>query len=1313
MPINAELAKVIKTIKDLTDLNLKKNAQNALKAIISANNPKTMSEAIDRHMPFWSSLGIPKKGAGTTYDQYISGAPTPQDLKKLAEAQLALMNPEAAKVEQSPVIAPTPAETNPVTNPVPPAEVKPNVNPIETKTLQAINAVQQLQGSPLRAKAAEALGELIKVNLTDSDAQTKFVAAVQTHLHDFWSKAPLSLPAKKDGEEYLSVASLKGLQQKAAEQLVLLGLNNADDNTLIGLFENQNADDLRKYIGDKVAKEPLKAALAAPSPTPSKELLNDEALKMIKAQAAELLLLKKIATDMSGHLIKALLVAKTTDETKAAVRALGVKHDLDKISDKIMESAKQKYIETAYSSSVKDLSPAALGALQKALEGDFAAHLKQELGVDFSAEQVKSAKTHLSARYVPHALSTVPGVTAEEINEIKSLDDLKKYAESKLGKRDYIDLAINEGTEATMKATLIKSLINQKTVADSELLSKLINKVKPDEYRETLKDNLKIDPVDWITEADIEAIRSTADEKMKEIRASNLPGVVQQLKINDRLSALIALAQEENLNKFHQIITPLAKPPHWIDAVSMRSIQKTAANRATELKIGQLSGGSPHPSLIKIINDMDLDKQLKLLNDSTRLKHLLSAKTEEDVHHYLGMDSDSSVASTVQTENARVAQFAKIHNAAVANILMKHTPPISLSDEQVKKIHDIVYTGSVKFEDNMRAVVNTIAGKSEQGLQDRINPLDKTLFDSLMANEANILRIRTMNQPLQRFYGSPSSTPLEKEMLDVLLSLDVKVKYNDKKDEFCDTLIQALNNSETTEGFIDALVNSAQIIPENPNNPQVAATQRADLKEKLSQKLSPSQFNDWRIQSKKEVLEFGEEGDKIQIASEILKELETIKKEQKPFIKASEVLGKLNESTLDGPAFDAHIKSKPVAMKQEYMDLLQKSTLIIDRLERSKNLLQKYYDAIPTPASPKQLEKLKSTLEKEVTELKKQLQVYEEARNKIISVVQEIDRVMVGKEEYVFNGQGISHETASDEQLAKIKEKAKKDFTATAVDGVSATLGAPFDVVEKMKLKDGDKHYVYTVQDDATPEPTSTVPNPQPVSTQGIFVQTYSQKDASVTSSKDDKLSRNPVCKVELIQQPKLSANHQAQGVKEVPDHAKANFYMDMALSLITANGGKAPTYGNPIRLRGGTREQMESLWTALAIVCKEKYGYNHGQILSAIKVETGSFNPNNVVEPRRFREPVFKEDSIYKTVFQTDSGKAAVTAKLEEASVLIDKAKDTRKDISTAEKAVDGFKGKMQQMKAEEALKKAEETRTKEGIVKPDPEPSSLKYQR
>jgi imidazolonepropionase-like amidohydrolase len=167
-----------------------------------------------------------------------------------------------------------------------------------------------------------------------------------------------------------------------------------------------------------------------------------------------------------------------------------------------------------------------------------------------------------------------------------------------------------------------------------------------------------------------------------------------------------------------------------------------------------------------------------------------------------------------------------------------------------------------------------------------------------------------------------------------------------------------------------------------------------------------------------------------------------------------------------------------------------------------------------------------------------------------------------------------------------------------------------------------------------------------------------------------------------------------------------------MALALITANGGMPPTKENPIRLRGGTDQQMEALWTAFAVICKEKYKYTHAQITAAVRVETGGFSPDNVMVKRAFREPVFGNKSQYARVFQgTEEAKIAVRAKLDEADKLLSRTEKTIGAVRKSNEAIGGFKGKMQDMKAQDALALAQKTQALEGPVVPTPDSDELKY--
>jgi CHASE3 domain sensor protein len=474
------------------------------------------------------------------------------------------------------------------------------------------------------------------------------------------------------------------------------------------------------------------------------------------------------------------------------------------------------------------------------------------------------------------------------------------------------------------------------------------------------------------------------------------------------------------------------------------------------------------------------------------------------------------------------------------------------------------------------------------------------------------------------------------------------------------------------EDFIKAVGDSTKLLT------GADPAKRAAFKQALSLELTTDRYIELQQQRRTELLkDINLNLDGVQsVIKEMVDSLKDMKEKQKPILDAAPKLNSLIESKLFAggsiafpPAFDEAVRKRPQAIKAEFDELLTKTTAIVDHLEANRKIIQGHLASLATtratpadPSIPKSIKKLQSNLEAELKELDEKLGKYKQAKDQIGKMVTEIDRVVSGKREDVYQGLFVKVHRCSAEELDGVRQRAKLVDLAQVPILASAQMGP----TAKKEIEGTGQYFVHEVVNR----------NEKGALTKGVFIQSFDGPDSAQTGPKGE---RAPSCKIEVLHSPTLTDKNPAAGGRDsqprgaaVTGEDKANFYLNMALAMITANGGKAPTKDNPVRLSGGSKEEMECLWTAFKIIGRDsklKFGED------AIKIVSGPFEPSKVKGTFGFTK-----ESAYKTVFE---GTAALTTKLKEADEMVTQSATTKKALSDTTQNATSFKGQLQEQKS------------------------------
>lgn len=1166
-----------------------------------------------------------------------------------------------------------------------------------------------------RQHSINALDAFLSVNLEDPSS---FPGQTLKDHSEFWQasmKMSQDLFERLINEEQFK-EGLKEAQQKAAEQRVLLGLKDSKVDVLVDILKNNEAD-CRKYIAEKMSLGPLNQILKTDTST----LLQGKSLVIIKTKAARILMAKLIQESKDDKVIGKLLSASDKDAFHIAAKNLGVPEEgVALLGDELQDYQKKKLTETQTRLKKEVEISSHFDTFLKALETQRprnlnqllidASTLKDYLNTNFKKyldeqappitgfttladEDVIKARDLLVSKHFIYILSTSSlAIDVKELNKITDKITLDTFIDTHLIELSYIKDALKDALKEGIiedkvhasKIALLQNWISKIQLADSAQLKKLKATTELKEFRTALE-GLGVKPASWVAEKEQQSLATTVKATIEKF----------QKALEDRIRTF----NSERLEQIRDAtdLDFFSKSEPWMEAPQMIAIQEKAATQIIVLELNKATrfGGVQHPELIEALKSLPIKKQKELFKNSQSLRLLVTSNDAVQINSLLKDVAKEKVTpekiNKIIKENERVAGFKQIHNGALAAFLIKNTEN-SLTQVQIMEINEhIAHLNQGNVASVMRSILEAA------GLKKAVNPEE----------EAEIIKCQLQEGKAMLFelYQETKRTEAGKAILTVLLNLEIDAQFKtDDKEKFIDVITIALRKNSVTE-FIKELCKSEIIL------------EGSKLEDELKRNLSQNEY--WLILMKrnKDLLEKAD----VPTISLISSELVALRKSHQAFIGSTTSLPKLPEVLelaedsetpekenlfdVSGPAFDAYIKTKPAALREEYEYLLDQNNLILDRLQISRSKLNDYINSLPPEPYPKKsIESLRKALNKELASVDKSLAHYRSSQNKVTTMLKEIERVISGKEQYLYKGEGISHSRVSNEGLEELRKNSKDPFSTTPASSLQGSTGVPSEVAEKMKLEGDHKHYVYTVETGVFKDEKQQV-----ASTKGVFIQTFDHESATTSLAKDGTIRKSPTCKVEMVQAPTLSKDPK---VKEVPADAKVNFYMDMALTLITANQGKPPTKDNPIRLRGGTPEEMELLWTSLYIICKEKYKYSHAQINNSVKVETGSFNPENVMEKRLLRDPVFraapavdkkvdeatgevtekaKNPALYHTVFQ--AAKDIVDSKLHSVDHIIAGEKHSRETIKTAEKSVEKYKDQIQKLKAVGAPDKVNET--------------------
>ncbi|HEN5537567.1 TPA: interaptin [Legionella pneumophila] len=1112
----------------------------------------------------------------------------------------------------------------------------------------------------------KALDDILKADPSKPD---EFRKAIKDN-EDFWKKYPVPnfghlmtheteltgligfrqqtpIPGYFTSDKFLdsqdTIHSFQKMHQLAAEQRVKLGLVKSDVDTLVAILKN-NPEECRAYIESKKPglgnfsegnvhgwlKEEYTPTIPPKAINKSSGVLSDEAIKRIKEQARDLLLLKLINSSENTQLLKDLRDAMSKPEAERAANALGFPTEgngvlflsrevVDALEERV-EKLEQEAAKAGFDSYVQSLSHDALLAKKNGLESTTAAGFKNSLDEPYKTYLPESewqrAQGVLGARYLQAVLSSgtqnlKDALNAKDANAL--IAELKKPA--LLGPHDYIDKAVTEENLGSLKKNMMKGFINN------------------------IKDETNLKALD----------------------------------------ALKALDGAKNLDKFKEVLGKLGiTPADWVKDTDLKDMKQWARARQFELEINRVSslGSGAHSKLMSTLTQLPVEKQREILAKPQQLRHLMNAYESHVAEHYLGKNA-SGIAELL-TENKRLEGFRAIHNAEVARVLANFKPEITLNDKQVAAINQALttansnpntYTQATDYKTLIDAIKTQSGSVNQKDFYNAFNLNDDgSDFTSSTPRKDEMSKQQQHNQHIYAEYNSTSNSG-NKKLLAVLLSIEKPVTFSK---DIVNWFLRPLKDSETPQEYADRLFG------ENPTNPA-----NKKFKDDLLRELTPTVFNEIKNDLRKQELLDTNPANVMAAIKDLNTEFEAIKKITGPIRTNADKLKFINDIDpvhLYNPTFQGTARSKAAQMKERYEGLSRDCELVVDQLRRQVIALEGHLKSLPkdgqfkasglTLEQKEEIKKLRTDLQTELDAVRKDLDFYKKIQGKLETIVKEVDVAAKGKMHYYYSSEGIKrHPPVSRDQIPPLPNVPNPSLRSST----TATTGSNGRIQEFLVGEKIPEGQIVVVDVSHKTAPKSGAP----VETIGRYTQDNNVPD-QVTSKKGE-ISKVPGSKFEILQFPtQVPPPNPPSGDPLV--EAKVNFSMAMAADIL-ASLDSPPTKDKPIRLRGSNPEELEYLYTALVILGEKnpKFKFNR----DAIEVNSAVFHPDNV----KGRLWGFSSNSLYSQVF-TNTGltetQNIIQSKIKHMQQMTDEKFSPQKEREKVDSKVQEITDKQSKMKKE-----------------------------
>lgn len=994
-----------------------------------------------------------------------------------------------------------------------------------------------------------ALDEVLKTDPSDVEA---FRAAIMSH-QEFWRalnremmasamNVGLGLFEATPKEGYFESAAFldpddatvdfKRLHQLAAEQRVKLGLKEVDEAVLIQILKN-NPEECRAYLATQGKLGSFNEAFGW--------IANEAVPKQDQAGATPVAALARnlstgVLTDGAIQLIK-----------QATLDRIVLNH-IEKTQDpSLLNTVAAASDEDSLKTALK-----AIGTPQLALNS-----LHFPLPATVKKALAKACLPHHINTLLPDDLLAFKGVL-ESTDPEELRGNLPDLYQSGLDNSDVISAKALIGTRYLL--TLLP------TISETNLLIEALNADTLESAQHHLISLIPYEGShDFIT-------NSLTPATLNPIKTAMLAGVIAHLPV-DQLPQLISLSEAKSVSEFKTALGNLRlRETDWV--TNTNEVQQWARERAFALQIEQASrlGSVAHPQLINAFKALSADKQANLLQNTKQLPQLLHAKDTHVIEHYLGRNAAG--VNDILIENQRANWLRGIHNSEVAKLLASFNPPVRMSKSRVDAINNsfvrsidppvprtVDWDDPEQYQNWLMDVKSIIPEVNESDFFKAFGFDDNTAFldDGLVKN--TISKQHAGNVDLFLKYHHPDTTGIQQALLTVFLA--------ETKPDFSTPLSFEAVDRSTHELWVATEADKKNL---------------SGLKKKLNIELAPL----YKAGEKTEDSTKFAGNNKVEIDIPITKyseELGEFKKNRlsltKTKAKFSSLL-KINALDLMSPAFQYQMQDKGQSKRllDEFKELAQASTLIVNQLRREQSTLSDRIGAIPAEAPDSRVKKLKVNLESELKAVEADLAFYSEVQTKVHGdssleqrgLLQSIEEVVEGKVVHIYKPEAFKCKTYQAGEAIPARASTRQE--AVPVPTAQLETNAPkkeSSLILSDKLGDGQVR-VYDYETDA-----------------------YSARFTEQHTSARSKLSQG---KFEITAFPQTSAGTSPGGLVQ----AKVQFSLAMAIQTLSSMDSM-PNKNNQIRLRGKDPEQLKYLYAALLTLGVDK---------KAINVTSQAFNPDS-----------------------------------------------------------------------------------------------------
>ncbi|MGL6035601.1 MAG: hypothetical protein ACRC0B_00320 [Legionella sp.] len=727
------------------------------------------------------------------------------------------------------------------------------------------------------------------------------------------------------------------------------------------------------------------------------------------------------------------------------------------------------------------------------------------------------------------------------------------------------------------------------------------------------------------------AIRTAATQQLLVLAEDKLG----QISDSAQLSPLKKLLDANNVRGMINTLFGIdftAELSNTLPAAFKESLEKKTAVAVTALSTGKINE-TEHTEISNALNT-SLQEDIAISTDPAQplINNIVSSDEYEN-----SRDVDKTINAEILVENSvldtssatEVDHYKKIHNVALAQFIADNTE-LALKTDGVASINKVLHAmpdfsspaGCKQFVDaispafthNVDQRLYSLLGLSADGQSLSDNPLREAIRQQHQFNVGII--------DLSKVYNKKGSSISYTKLFDLFLSIEKKtslvtnnLSFDGSELERYFTLIK--NGSGPTD-FLSKC-------PATSNDEQ-------QLKKELASHLTVDLFN--ALQKEIRSAPLLKRHDEARIAlKEIDEELKQLAKSYEPLIKSLSALDYLVDvepEQLAGPTFQAKASMDAEALRAKYAALAEQCLTVAQQLTHDYEQLNLHFSSIPLATQVakinpldkklgqdnlKKIQAYEKSIPVETAKIDTALNQYQKLNQKMMDIIDVLNHAAEGGV-YRKVRDGV---TCRAVPHAEVNKNLPSQVNEVSGANVRLEMNSP-PARENWQLLKTSEHESAFIFDTEHNNPAKQV------QIRGRFSQTYPQDVLAAPVSIAEGEKKPPVCRIEANQVPTFTKPLQG-GDKAELEHARVKFFMEMAVALLAANHGKAPTKDNPIRLYGSDPNEIKYLWTALVLLGEGKPAFGK----EAISVHASSFNPKD--EEGRFLG--YSNSSLYNTVFK------------------------------------------------------------------------------